>query len=1189
MFKNSPIIIRLLLGFSGVLLLGCLLGAAALYNMKTLADLSDNMYRHPLTVINNVHGARAGILTIRYEMSRMVMTDSRAEVDEIKQRIEDLEIRLSNNLAVVREQYLGNKDDVDITQELLVSWASERAEITQMMQNGKRKEAQTRLFEIRKRHAEQIEEQISRIQNFAVNRAAQFNHQAGLTWRNVSSLMVALMAGLLLIGGVGAWWVTRGIVNPLESLRLAMIRLANGDLATEVPLTGQTNEMGEMARAVEVFKQEGIKAEAVRWVRSNVAELSTAMRKAESLQELAQHLIRHLVPLMGGMYGVFYVFSAERNRLEPAGNYAVSGEAAMGEGYRPGEGLVGQCVQEKHPILLSDIPSGQFKIRLAQGEVAPATVIAAPVVWKDDILAVIEMGSLHPFNESQLALLDALMAAVGLNLEVLNRSLRTQQLLEQTQQQAEELRTSEEELQTQSEELREANTLLQQKADALRTSEEELNAQSEEIRYAYDELVEKTKALMEREDALDQARQDAEQRALELDMASRYKSEFLANMSHELRTPLNSMLILAQDLAANESVNLSADQVESAQVIHQSGSHLLSLINDILDISKIEAGKVEVYREDVTLAELASSLDKRFRPMAEGKGIDFSVRMSADLPETISTDRRKIDQIINNLLGNALKFTEKYGVDVAFSRVDGAISMLQVAVHDRGVGIPAAKQAKIFDAFEQADGSTSRRFGGTGLGLAISRKLALLLGGDIAVVSEEGQGSTFTLTLPLAAVVAPASTSGGNGLVAEEAAFEAEHAPLPLSAESQDTMCCGGAPQPDGQFLLVVEDDSNFSKIVCDLARKKGFRCMTAKDGESGVALASRYHPSGVILDVGLPGQDGWAVMDQLKRNPATSKIPVHFISAFDESLRGLGMGAVGYLVKPVTKQQIESAFVKIGLRPDASLRRVLVLDTDAGGRKVVAELIRTEGREVVEAENGQAALDYLARETVGCVILSTGLPDMGELDFLEKYAAAAKENMAPVVICSDREISADETLKYRAYTDSIVIKGGRSQERLLDEVSLFLHQVHAKTLKGSAAVSTSTTNAQGDEILAGRQVLVVDDDLRNTFALSKVLRGRGMRVLMAQDGDKALAQLVANPSLEIVLMDIMMPGKDGYQTMRELRKNPAWRDLPVIALTAKAMPGDREKCLEAGANDYLTKPVDIDKLLSMMRVWLQN
>lgn len=1188
MFKSSPIIIRLSLGFAAMLLMGCLLGAAALYNMKTLADLSDNMYRHPLTVINNVHGIRAGILTIRYEMSRMVMADSRAEVDEIRQRIEDHETRLNNNLAVVREQYLGYPEDVYVIQKLLVSWARERADIVQMILNGKRNEAQMRLTEIRKSQAEQLEEQISRIQNFAVNRAAQFNYQAGQTWRAVSSLMVALMAGLLLIGGMGAWWVTRGIVNPLESLRLAMIRLAKGDMATEVPLTGQINEMGEMARAVEVFKQEGIKAEAVRWVRGNVAELSTAMRKAESLQELAQHLIRHLVPLMGGMYGVFYAFSVERNRLEPAGHYVVSGAAAMGEGCRPGEGLVEQCAQEKHPILLSDIPPGQFKIRLALGELTPATVIAAPVVWKDDILAVIEMGSLHPFSEAQLALLDALMAAIGLNLEVLNRSLRTQQLLEQTQQQAEELRTSEEELQTQSEELREANTLLQQKADALRTSEEELNAQSEEIRYAYDELVEKTKILMEREDALDQARKDAEQRALELDMASRYKSEFLANMSHELRTPLNSMLILAQDLAANESANLSADQVESAQVIHQSGSHLLSLINDILDISKIEAGKVEVYLENVALAELASSLDKRFRPLAEGKGIGFSVRLADDLPPTIATDRRKIDQIINNLLGNALKFTEKDGVDIAFSRADGAAPMLQVVVHDSGVGIPAVKLGKIFDAFEQADGSTSRRFGGTGLGLAISRKLAQLLGGDIAVVSEEGQGSTFTLMLPLTVAIAPVVCEGVDGLAPKVAAPSAETVSPPLSAEGCGAVCCDGKPS-DGQTLLLVEDDPNFSKIVCDLARKKGFRCMSVKDGESGVALASRYHPTGIILDVGLPGQDGWAVMEQLKRDPATSKIPVHFISAFDESLRGLGMGAVGYLVKPVTKQQIESAFVKIGLRPDALPRRVLVLDADAGGRKAAAELIRTEGREVVEAENGQAALDYLARETVGCVILATGLPDMNELDFLEKYAVAAKENMAPVVICSDREISADETLKYRAYTDSIVIKGGRSQERLLDEVSLFLHQVHAKTSKGPAAISMSAANGQGDEILAGRQVLVVDDDLRNTFALSKVLRGRGMKVLMAQDGDKALAQLEANPSLEIVLMDIMMPGKDGYQTMRELRKNPAWRDLPVIALTAKAMPGDREKCLEAGANDYLTKPVDIDKLLSMMRVWLQN
>jgi len=1161
--KNMPIIGRLALGFAAMLAMACLMGGLALYSIQILAELSNKMYRHPLAVINNVHSAKEGILAIRQEMNHLLHA-SPAEVEEIKQQVEDYEVRIANNMGVIRQQYLGPLDDVDAIEGMLTSWWHDRSEIFQLAQNGKRQEAFALLHETDTRRSPLLDERIGRIQTFAVNRAAWFNHEANRTWQSMNATTIGLMIGLLLVGGFGAWRITRGIAKPLDALRVAMIRLAQGDLATPVPHIELTNEVGEMARAVESFKREGSKAEGLRWVRGNVGELSTAMRAAGSLEELGKQLLGKLMPLLNGACGTFYLLRRESERLEAIAWFARP-TAGHTDQLKLGEGLAGQCALESRPILLDDLPAERLSLAAGVGHAHPSSIIAMPVIWADQVLAVVEIAAFHPFGETQMALLEALMPAVGVNLEILGRNLRTRELLEQSQCQAEELRASEEELQAQSEELRQANELLQQQAENLRSSEEELKAQSEELQNAYDELVKKAAELQEREAAVEEARRVAEQRALELDMASRYKSEFLANMSHELRTPLNSMLILAQDLAANEGGNLVPDQIESARIIHEGGTHLLSLINDILDLSKIEAGKLELAPEDIFAEEVRTMLERRFQHMALAKGIRFSASMEAGVPEMFRADRRKVDQILNNLIGNALKFTERGEVSVAFARpADG---LLSVAVKDSGVGIAPAKLEKIFDAFEQADGSTSRRFGGTGLGLAISRKLARLMGGDIAVASREGQGSIFIVTLPLAAV----AISQASPAVAAPA----------LPAE-QGTL----APAPGEAFLLVIEDDPAFARIVCDLAQKKGFRCMAAGNGEEGLALAARHQPTGIILDVGLPGQDGWSVMERLKRDPATSRIPVHFMSAFDESLRGLGMGAVGFYVKPVTKAQIESAFEKINLFAAQTPRKVLVLDKDDDTRKTVAALLGEREVAILEAESCLDALAILQQQEVDCLILDLGMPDMSELEFLDKLSKAKGEKMPPVVIYSDRELEEEEMLKLRSYTDSIIIKGKRSQERLLDEVSLFLHQVGAAL---PTHVPAAPAAAESEALLAGRTVLVVDDDMRNTFALSKVLRSKGLKVLMAQDGDKALAQLRANPGLDMVLMDIMMPGKDGYQTTREIRANPAWQSLPVLALTARAMPGDREKCLSAGANDYLMKPVDVDKLLSLMRVWLQQ
>ncbi|MFZ2407715.1 MAG: response regulator, partial [Methylobacter sp.] len=687
---------------------------------------------------------------------------------------------------------------------------------------------------------------------------------------------------------------------------------------------------------------------------------------------------------------------------------------------------------------------------------------------------------------------------------------------------------------------------------------------------------------------LEQARAEADQRALERDTASRYKSEFLANMSHELRTPLNSLLILARSLRDNEEGNLTDDQVESAGVIHESGASLLRLINDILDLSKVEAGKMEVAPTDIALGRFTASLLQRFRLLAETKGLQLSVAADADLPKSLRSDSGKLEQIINNLVGNALKFTETGGVTVRIKRPEATDALagtglspaeaIAIEVSDTGIGIPEDKMESVFRAFEQVDGSTSRAYGGTGLGLTISRRLAQLLGGDIEVASAEGQGSTFTLILPLAS----------SGSSCKPAAATPQPMPEPSPATSGFTLQKKveddrDSITPQDEAILVIEDDEAFAKIVRDISRKRGFKCLVADDGIVGLELARRYRPKGIVLDIGLPRMDGWTVMERLKQQPETRHIPVHFMSATDSGQRGMAMGAVGYFTKPVSKEQIESAFERIRHFSTSDERRVLLVDDDEGTHKAVTVLLGNHGNvEIISEKTGEAALSRLENgEQFDCMILDLGLPGINGLNLLEE-CTHKHLSMPPVIVYSGRDLSEQDTLALREYTDSIVIKGARSPERLLDEVTLFLHSVHS-SLSASQQQMLRKQHRK-EEGLAEHTVLIVDDDMRNTFALSKVLRAKGLNVLMAQDGLKALSQLNEKPEIDLVLMDIMMPGMDGYTAIGEIRRQERFRTLPIIALTAKAMLGDRDKCLAAGANEYLSKPVDIDDLMVMMR-----
>jgi Signal transduction histidine kinase len=1006
------------------------------------------------------------------------------------------------------------------------------------------------------------------------------------------SLVLCLLTGAAVIT-----MTFRLITRPLVRMTELMTRLAAHDHSIEVRQLTRRDEIGEIARSLQVFKTMAIDTAGQTWLKSTIASVSNRLQECTTYRDFADALVTELVTTLKAGVGVFYIYHEETRRLDMAGSYGFRQRRHVTTEYALGEGLVGQAAANGKAIVLQDVPEDYTRIHSGTGEAAPRSVVVVPVMSRDTLLGVIELASFDHLTGLQERLLDEVMPIVALSLENLARALRTHDLLEQTQSQADELRASEEALRHQQEALQSTNSELhaktaelQEQSQRLIASEEELRVQTEELHASNEELREKGLTLNHQKDALEALQKETHEKAEELARASQYKSEFLANMSHELRTPLNSLLILSRSLADNDEENLTGEQVESARIIHDAGSNLLRLINDILDLSKVEAGKMELMVDTLPLADLARTLGRTFNHVAQEKKLAFEVKLDENLPTSIQTDGGKLEQVVNNLLSNAFKFTASGSVRVRIGRPAAGATLpagldparaVCIAVTDSGIGIPPEKFQRVFHAFEQVDASTSRQYGGTGLGLAISRRIAMLMGGDITLESTVGTGSTFTIFLP---EQAPAAAGERPETVSRAQA--AAEATLPLSpsliAESIDDDRAVIAP--GDTTILVVEDDPAFARILADMIHRKGHRVLAAADGETGLALARQYRPTGILLDVMLPGMDGWTVIDRLKHDGATRHIPVHFISATDDASRGMELGAVGFLTKPVSRESIATAFDRLLHFAEGRTRHLLVVDDDASARAAVRTLLKDDNVVIDEAASGEDALAKTGEVAYDCIVLDLGLPGMSGMEFLEQLSQSGQT--PPVVVYSGRDLSREESMKIRQYTDSIVVKGARSPDRLLDEVSLFLHSIrHAS---GTAAAERPTPAGGMDEAdLRGRRLLLVDDDMRNLFALSKVLRGKGIDVVMAQDGQKALDVLDKDPALELVLMDIMMPVMDGYDTMRAIRAKPAVANVPIIALTAKAMRGDREKCLEAGANDYLSKPIDVDRLLSMIRVWL--
>jgi CheY-like chemotaxis protein/signal transduction histidine kinase/CHASE3 domain sensor protein len=916
------------------------------------------------------------------------------------------------------------------------------------------------------------------------------------------------------------------------------------------------------------------------WLQSGNLGLAAAMRGDQVTEELGGNVLSFLARYLGAVAGAIFIDDGGTYRR--ASTFGVPAAATIPNSFGLRQGLLGQSAAEGRHVIITDVPDGYLTFGSALGQHKPRNLIIAPGAIDGAVNTVLELGFVRAVGEEIVTLLEQVSPSIAIALRSAKYRAELQQLLEETQRKSEEL-------QVQGEELRVSNEELEEQSRALRESQARLEQQQVELEQTNSQLEEQAQQLETQRDDLERANASVQLKARELEQASRYKSDFLANMSHELRTPLNSSLILANLLADNPQDNLTDEQVKYAQTIQSSGNDLLNLINDILDLSKIEAGHLEIRPESLSLERLTSGLHQLFQPVARDKKLSFGIEIAPGVPDSISTDPQRLEQVLKNLLSNAFKFTGGGKVQLAIARTGD--DRLAFSVIDTGIGISEEQQKNIFEAFHQADGTISRKYGGTGLGLSISRELARLLGGTIELRSREGSGSTFTLIIPETyspSTVAPRQLR--ESIPHHSATAQADlgsPAPARPSRKVDDDR---DAQSHTGRILLVVEDDESFAGILRDLSREMGFRCLVATTAEEALSLAKEFMPSAIILDVGLPDQSGLSVLDRLKRDVQTRHIPIHVVSGSDHAQTALSLGAVGYMLKPVKREQLVDVLKKLEDRLAQRMHRILIVEDDAVQRDAIGKLLTSHDVEAVTAATAAECLERLRQQTFDCMVLDLSLPDASGYSLLETLSHEDAYSFPPVIVYTGRDLSGDEEQRLRRYSKSIIIKGAKSPERLLDEVSLFLHQVVSELPDEQQKMIRKARNR--DALLEGRRVLVVEDDVRNVYALTNILEPRGAVVRIARNGQEALDLLkssAADPavSIDLVLMDVMMPVMDGLTATREIRKNPDWKKLPVIALTAKAMPDDQQRCIEAGANDYMAKPLDVEKLLSLVRVWM--
>ncbi|HEU4487595.1 MAG TPA: response regulator [Povalibacter sp.] len=1022
-------------------------------------------------------------------------------------------------------------------------------------------------------------------------------------------------------GAAGLWRALTDNVNQLAANLTTQVRaiaevataVTKGDLTRfiTVEASGEVaslkDNINEMIRNLKDTTQKNTEQD---WLKTNIARFNRLLQGQRDIRNVSNLILSQLVPLVNAQQALFYLTRPTDSGtvLELVASYAAPHKPRPPQRLNLGDGLIGQCAAEKRSMLLNDAPHAYMHISSGLGQSRPISLIVLPALFEGEVKAVLELGSFERFSTIHTLFLDQLMESIGIVLNTLAANMQTEALLAQSQ-----LLTRE--LQSQQDELKNTNDRLEQQAATLQRSEDLLRTQQEELRAKNEELVEKANLLSwqnqqveAKNQEVERAKELLEEKAEQLALTSKYKSEFLANMSHELRTPLNSLLILSKLLADNADNNLSGKQIEFAQTINRAGTELLALINDILDLSKIESGTVTLDVGTVRFAEIVDNLQRSFEQVATDRHLDFRIELDTGLPQSMTTDEKRLQQIIKNLLSNAFKFTHEGDVVLSISRahdgwnpgnqlLNSAHAVVAYSVRDTGIGIPGDKLRVIFEAFQQADGTTSRKYGGTGLGLSISREISRLLGGEITVESTPGEGSCFTLYLPLtfelarkggSAATQDTGHTGRHRVIEEPRASVAVHAsrqeaPLLRAAELTDDR---QSIDPGDPVLLIIEDDVKFGQILIDLAHDRGFKAVVSPTGSGALSLVRRFNPAVITLDIRLPDMDGWRLLDILKRTAETRHIPIHIISVQDPRERGTQMGAFSVLEKPVDRAMLQRALARTEDFLARQTKELLLVEDDDLQFGEISRLIGDGDVHVTRVATGREALDLLQQREFDCVVLDLVLPDMDGMELIEAIRADESRRL-PVVIHSAKDLNAEEEARLRKLAESFITKSPESPQQLFDETALFLHRVVERLPAEQRRIIEQARRREPG--LAGRKVLIVDDDIRNIFSLTGVLEQHDIRVLHAENGREGIGMLETEPDIDMVLMDVMMPDMDGYETMRHIRAREQFRKLPMIAITAKAMKGDREKCIEAGASEYLSKPVDVDQLVSMMRVWLRR
>jgi len=1200
MLKQTKIGTRIILGFALILTAALILGALAANSLSQLSETAADVFRHSFTVNRSILEVRADVLAGQKIMATLVGAAAAEDFAMLQRQLQQQTVAIEANLALVHERFLGDKNEVADIDRTLDAWRSARDKTIALALAGHSREAQAQDAGRDALLVEQLLTEIAQVSDFSARRAARFKDEAAAQGRDAQRHILWALGLMLVTGLAVALLVMRSISQSLHQAMLTVKKLirgsseklrvaeavGNGDLNQEVIVADALEvdvdslpkdetgilirtavQLSEVQRSLDMALQKMLLS--LRnardsdhdrdWLKNCRSDLNAILREQQASAAMAERALAYVVEALHGGVGAIYLFDDNLVKLKLAASYGLAGGARPGDLIGLGEGLIGQAVRQQKLLSLSAVPPGHLSIVSALGTSPPKLLLGIPMLRGNRLGGAMEIGLLRELSELETTFVDAARENIAIGLDANAAHERMADLLEETQQQSEELRVQQEELQQSNEELEERAQLLEQQREKIRIKSQQAEAAGDELRHTVEEL----------------------------QRTSTYKSEFLANMSHELRTPLNSLMILSSLLEQNKEGNLTAKQVDFAATIHGAGRDLLDLINDILDMARVESGHLQLNVTEVPLRDIGDSLQSLFQPLADKNGIGYRVVIDRSAPAMFSADLQRLHQILKNLLANAFKFTSggEVGLTMAVAAADNPLAMpaLAFAVADSGIGIAADKLQLIFQAFHQADGSISRKYGGTGLGLSISLELARKMGGDIVVTSEEGHGSQFTLYLPLTPPLsttppaAPPQPREAPAAAAGNVAIETSAPPASTNGRAD--------PQRGDKTILIIEDDLSFAKILGDMVQERGFAALTAADGESGIALAGRYLPSAILLDVMLPHIDGWGVMRNLKDNPQTRHIPVHFITCLEERQRALAMGAIGFVTKPATMEQLGEVFQAVEAAIAKSVKRLLIVEDNGDEAKSMVALLEESDVDIAVAASGGEALALLESEAFDCMVLDLGLADMSGFELLERIQAMEAARRVPVIIHSGRELSHEDERRLRHFAESIIIKGARSPERLLNEVTLFLHLVESNLHPNKQRMIRTALDKEA--MLEGRKVLLVDDDMRNIFSLSSALSEKDMTVVEAENGREALMRLEEHPDISLVLMDIMMPEMDGYAAMREIRKNPRWASLPIIAMTAKALRGDHEKCLAAGASDYIAKPIDVSRLLSLIRVWV--